>query len=74
MSSSELVSISMFRSATDVQTAILDEVGVPSTVRSDNAGGMYPALAGAELLVKTEGAQRATDVLTRRHARESRSI
>ena len=76
MSSSELVSIPMFRSTTDAQIAqgILDEVGVRSMVRSDNAGGMYPALAGAKLLVKAEDAQRATDALTRRHAQESRSI
>ena len=32
-------------------------------IRSDNAGGMYPAMAGADLLVRAEDAQKATEVL-----------
>jgi len=73
MSPSELVSISTFRSTADAQIAqgILDEVGVQSMIRSDNAGGMYPAMSGAELLVKAEDARKAAAALTRRHTREA---
>jgi len=64
---SELVSLSTFRSTADAQIAkgILDEAGIPSMVRADNAGGMYPAVGGAELLVRAEDAGRANDALTR---------
>lgn len=71
MKSSELVSLSTFRSTADAQIAkgILDEVGIESMVRADNAGGMYPAISGAELLVRAEDAQKASDALSRRHHR-----
>jgi hypothetical protein len=61
----ELVTVSTFRSMADAQIAkgILDEVGIESLVRSDNAGGMYPALAGAELLVNAEDVTKATNAL-----------
>lgn len=65
MKSSNLVAVSSFRSIADAHVAkgILDEVGIESIIRSDNAGGMYPALAGADLLVRTEDAERAMEAL-----------
>ena len=66
MQTSELVSVSTFRSIADAQIAkgILDEMGIPSMVRTDDAGGMYPGVGGAELLVRAEDAERAGDALT----------
>jgi putative signal transducing protein len=63
--------ISTFPSMADAQIAkgILDEVGIESMIRADNAGGMYPAIAGAELLVRSEDLDRANDALHRRHRR-----
>jgi len=71
MKSTGLIAVSTFRSTTDAQIAkgILDEVGIESMIRSDNAGGMYPAMAGADLLVRAEDAEKATDALQRRHRR-----
>ena len=68
MKSSDLTAISTFRSTTDAQIAkgILDEAGIESMIRSDNAGGMYPAIAGADLLVRAEDVERATDALRKR--------
>ncbi|HTI37750.1 MAG TPA: DUF2007 domain-containing protein [Vicinamibacterales bacterium] len=65
MKSSDLVVISNFRSVADAQIVkgILDEAGVQSMIRSDNAGGMYPALAGAELIVRAEDVDKAHEVL-----------
>lgn len=59
MESSDLVVVSRFRSVVDAQIAkgILDEAEIESMIRSDNAGGMYPALAEAELLVRAEDAE-----------------
>ena len=34
-------------------------------VRSDNAGGMYPAIGGADLLVRLEDREKALDALHR---------
>ena len=69
----ELITVSTFRSIADAQIAkgILDEVGVESLVRSDNAGGMYPALDSADLLVRAEDVEKATDALERRHRRSN---
>jgi hypothetical protein len=71
MKSSEIIAISTYRSTADAQVAqgILDEVGIESMIRSDNAGGMYPAIAGADLLVRAEDAERAKEALGRRHSR-----
>jgi uridine phosphorylase len=68
MKSSELVVVSTFRSTPDAQIAkgILDEAGIESMIRADNAGGMYPAISGAELLVRTEDLQEANQALNRR--------
>ena len=63
--SSELVSVGTFRSMADARIAqgILDEAGIESMVRSDNAGGMYPAIDGAYLLVRAEDVDRAEEAL-----------
>ena len=62
---SELVSISTFRSIADAQIAkgILDEAGIESMIRSDNAGGMYPAIDGAYLVVRAEDVEKAREAL-----------
>lgn len=69
MKSSELVVVSTFRSTPEAQIAkgILDEAGIASMIRADNAGGMYPAISGAELLVRLEDVQQANVALSRRH-------
>ena len=74
MKSSELIAVSTFRSTADALMAkgILDEIGIESLIRSDNAGGMYPAIAGADLLVRTEDAERAAAALQRRSRRSRR--
>jgi hypothetical protein len=71
MSSSHLIAVSTFRSSADAQLAkgILDEAGIESMIRADNAGGMYPAISGAELLVREEDLEKAHDALHRRHRR-----
>jgi len=71
MKSSELIALSTFRSTADAQIAkgILDEAGIESMIRSDNAGGMYPGIAGADLLVRAEDVEKATEALHRRHRR-----
>jgi hypothetical protein len=68
MKSSELVAVSTFPSTADARIAkgVLDEAGIDSMVRSDNAGGMYPAIAGADLLVRAEDLAEATEALHRR--------
>ena len=69
MKSSDLIAVSTFRSTADAQIAkgILDEVGIESMIRADNAGGMYPAISGAELLVRSKDSDKAHDALHRRH-------
>jgi len=71
MKATELVVVSRFRSVADAQIAkgILDEVGIDAAIRSDNAGGMYPALDSAAVLVREEDAERARNALNRRHSR-----
>ncbi len=72
MKSSELVAVETFRSRADAEVAkgILDEVEIDAMIRTDDAGGMYPAIAGAELLVRAEDVQKATEALHRRHRRD----
>ena len=69
MKSSELVVVSTFRSTTDAQLAkgVLDGAGIESMVRSDNAGGMYPAIAGADLLVRLDDVEEAREALQSGH-------
>jgi hypothetical protein len=38
-------------------------------IRTDNAGGMYPPISGAELLVRPEDTDKAHAALGRRHRR-----
>ena len=66
MKSSDLVVVSTFPSTPDAQIAkgILAQAGITSMIRSDNAGGMYPAIMGAELLVRTEDVQKANEALS----------
>jgi hypothetical protein len=68
VNSSDLIIISTFRSTTDAQIAkgLLDEAGIDSMIRADNAGGMYPAISGAELLVRAQDVDKAHDALHRR--------
>jgi len=69
MKATELVVLSSFRSVLNAQIAkgILDERQIESIIRSDNAGGMYPALDSADLLVRAEDAERARDALADRN-------
>ena len=71
MKSSDITVVSTFPSTADAQIAkgILDEVGIESMIRADNVGGMYPAISGAELLVRVEDVEKANDALHRRHQR-----
>ena len=65
MTASDLVVVSRFRSTADAEIGkgILDEAEIESMIRSDNAGGMYPALAGSELLVRAEDLDTANEAL-----------
>jgi hypothetical protein len=69
MKPSELVSLSTFPSTADAELAkgILDAIGIESMIRADNAGGMYPGIGGAELLVRAEDVKRANEALEPRH-------
>jgi hypothetical protein len=60
-----LAVVGTFRSTADAELAkgVLTAVGVDSLIRSDNAGGMYPALDAVELLVRTDDAAKAKDAL-----------
>jgi len=71
MKSPDLAVVSTFPSTANAQIAkgILDEVGIESMVRADNAGGMYPAIGTVELLVRSEDVERAKDALQRRRPR-----
>ena len=64
----EVIAISTFPSTADAQIAkgILDEEGIESMIRTDDAGGMYPAIGGAQLLVRAEDGVKAGEVLQRR--------
>jgi len=63
----QLVTVASFRSLADAQLAkgVLDDIGVQSLLRSDNGGGMYPALDSADLLVRAEDVEKANDALRR---------
>jgi len=65
MNAADLVVVSTFRSTPDAEIAkgVLNEAGIDAMIRSDDAGGMYPAIGGAELLVRTEDVQRANEAL-----------
>jgi hypothetical protein len=74
MKPEELLAVSTFRSTADAQIAkgILDEAGIESVIRSDNAGGMYPAMAGAEILVNAEDVTEAAKTLEAAKRRKAR--
>ena len=65
MKASELVVVSTFPSVADAEIAkgILDAEEIESLIRSDNAGGMYPALDAATLLVRSEDLTAAMEAL-----------
>ena len=69
MKASDLIVVATFPSTADALIAkgILDETGIESMIRTDNAGGMYPALSGAQLVVRVEDSEKAHDALNRRH-------
>jgi hypothetical protein len=73
MNFEDLIVVSTFRSTAEAQIAqgVLDEAGIESMIRSDNAGGMYPAMAGADLLVRADEIEKASDALQRRHRRST---
>lgn len=68
MDTADLVVVSMFRSVADARIAkgILDQAGIESMIRSDNAGGMYPALDAAALVVRSDDLEAAAQALNRR--------
>jgi hypothetical protein len=61
MKTADVVPVATFRSTADAQIAkgVLDDAGIESWIRSDNAGGMYPALDTAALLVRGSDAEAA---------------
>lgn len=71
MKTADVVVIETFRSVADAQIAqgILDEIGIESMIQSDNAGGLYPAIDAARLVVRADDAARAREALHRRHRR-----
>ena len=71
MKSSNVVVVSTYRSTADAHVAkgILNEEGIESMIRADNAGGMYPAISETQLLVRAEDVGKANEALNRRHDR-----
>ena len=61
----KLIVLGTYPSEADAQIAkgLLDSAGVESMVRTDNVGGMYPAMGSAELLVRSDDRRRAIEVL-----------
>jgi Putative prokaryotic signal transducing protein len=66
MKPSDLVVISTYPSAADATIAkgVLDDADIESMIRTDDAGGMYPAIGGADLLVRAEDRDKARELLT----------
>ena len=68
MSDAQFVVVSSFNDRFEAELAqsALEAAGIESMVRSDDAGGMRPAMAfsnGAELIVRREDAERAAEIL-----------
>jgi hypothetical protein len=68
MADTQLVVVRSFRDRFDADLAqsALEAAGIESLVRSDDAGGMRPALTfsnGAELVVRIEDVERASEIL-----------
>jgi len=54
------------RQAAEFGKMVLEGSGVPSFIRADDAGGMWPymtPLTGVRLVVRTEDLERADDIL-----------
>jgi hypothetical protein len=68
VNSAALITVMTCRSVADAQIAkgVLDEAGIDSMIRTDDAGGMYPAIGGADLLVRAEDAAAAHHALQQR--------
>jgi hypothetical protein len=73
MNTGDLVAVAVFRSIADAQIAqgALEDAGLESLIRSDNAGGMYPALDAAALLVRAEDFDAASVALNVRPTRQA---
>jgi len=73
MNAGDLVAVAVFPSVADAQIAqgVLEDAGVESLIRSDNAGGMYPALDAAALLVRAEDVDAAAVALNVRPTRQA---
>jgi hypothetical protein len=71
MEPSDLVVLSTFRSPADAQIAkgVLDDAGIESMIRADNAGGMFPAIGGVDVLVRADEVEKANEALNQRHNR-----
>jgi hypothetical protein len=68
MADTQLVVVRSFRDRfeADLAQSALEAAGIESLVRSDDAGGMRPALTfsnGAELVVRIEDVERASEIL-----------
>ena len=69
MTDSDLVVVHTFsnRQEADLATSALEAAGIDAMVQADSGGGMRPALAwagvGYQVLVRTEDAEAARDVL-----------
>jgi len=74
---SDLIAISTFRSRADAQTAkgVLDKAGIEATIQPDprmfdrdrdSRDGRYPHSDAAQLMVRTEDADKAGEALRRR--------
>jgi hypothetical protein len=71
----ELVVVGTFsdRIEADLAASALEAAGIASMIRSDDAGGLRPAMAfsnGVELLVRTEEAAAAGEILAGVHGSE----
>jgi hypothetical protein len=75
MSPSNLVVVSTFRTTADALVAqgLLEDAGIESMMRTDDAGGMYPAMGAVALMVREEDAHEANEALSPRHRRSGRS-
>ena len=74
MTHSDLVVVSTFPSIADAEIAkgVLDAADIDSMVRADNAGGMYPAIGVAQLLVRSDDLEKAQAALQPRRASRTR--
>jgi hypothetical protein len=71
MEPSDLIVVSTFPSPAEAQIAkgVLDDAGIESLIRADNAGGMLPAIGGVDVMVRADDVEKANEALHRRHNR-----